>query len=62
MCVTNMTFFDINIRLNWTVLVYLLLKVRVGQTCPDMRQVCPCLGRSSKSQIWILACNSFDIC
>ena len=33
-----------------------------GRTCPDMTQVCPCLGRSTKSQIWILACNSFGIC
>ena len=31
---TNMTFFKIKIRQNCTVLVYLLLKVRVGRTCP----------------------------
>ena len=33
-----------------------------GRTCTDMRQVCPYLDRSTKSQIWILDCNSFGIC
>ena len=32
-----------------------------GRTWPDMRQVSLCLDRSTKSQIWVLASNSFGI-
>ena len=47
-----MTFFDIKIRQDCTVLVYLLLKVPVGRTCPVPWADLP-RGRGKSAHAWV---------
>ena len=46
-----MTLFDIKIRQNCPVLVYLLLKVRLWRTCSAPGQTCSDMGRSAHA--WV---------